>query len=1207
MAQSDPSDVEAPPLQPAADQPWPDEVAGLVESARRACAQDRRDDAAEPIVLAFAKVGWDPELLERLAALARELGIVPQVLQSLGAGTGEDAERWYAFARAQRHLASAALAVESFRRAVQLEPTALGWFELADAAATAADFATAVHAYREAAHRSESAADRMVALSLLVHLLVREGDLDAALAEHEALEAARRESDAEREPAEDQGGEATLRLVEALLDAERADETRRLLESAPSGDARQPLARALALARGRLAVLDGALPAALEAFEQARPPAERHAVVWRFWYAVALERSGRLAEAEPLLREAESMLPAGEAAASMLPQVRARVLFGLGRADEARAVLSGIDADALTGLPRAQTLLLRGVDALNRGEPATALEQVTAAQEHAPPALLPEVTLWRAAALNALGKPREALELLASSADALRAHAMLAARWAQETAQARSATGDTAGAIETLAHAIETTRDSTPRAVLALMRARILPARSAAESRDAYAVAIRMADAAPPDAGRPMAIRSRIEGAAAALAATDLETANRWAFETVQQARPEDGEVWSAARTLASRIAIARGAAADAVALLRELRERDEGARRNADVLALAWQAMYAAEGADAVRRWLDGVAAELGPAQAPVIELLRGETELRGGDLAGAQCHYALGAQLPAGASGDSGVVTASLMCALGTADPRRVLELVEQVGKERPLQGEWARLEAFRAIALANLGRYDEAKRGFAQGIARDDPLAPLFDLTYAQTLNATGEYAEALGVLDGLGSRLDVGGTDPALPMQARIQRSVALLGLDRASEAIAAADAALPYASQGGAAALLAPLAKVQRAFALHRTGKSEQALEALQALDAERPPAEGPLAPLAELALLGHARVLYDLDREEECLALCERAIAMDLPGPSAQEMKGDALLVLQDYPGALAAYEKALERARSDEERFDPLSGQGRAWHRLADLERAVACYRRALALRCRAAQRDWVVMFRLAESYEALGRERPALGAYRQAWARYRGKRRPASIALGISACLLRLNQPADALRFLEKEAPAAEKDPRLQHNRALALAHTGERARALAAARDAAAQGVAEAKGLVESLAPRPASRSAWLDYWFDTQASTGRRALAVLLLATAGAALALPFIAALRAGTLDWKAALPLAVLALALLLLPAMKQLSVGIGDVKLQLEPASSSGGDRVEAPIRLPAPIGMGAFTAAAAPAAIGARDAIAAASPGSP
>jgi tetratricopeptide (TPR) repeat protein len=1190
---------------PASDEAWPDAIAPLVETARRAAADGRADDAVEPLADAFAHAEFDRPLLERLAGIVRELGLAAQLLQRLGARADEaqQAERWLVFARAQRHLASAPLAVGSYRRAMQLQATALGWFELAEAAEAAADVATAAQAYREAERLCEDAPDRVVVLAELVLLHTRNGDFDAALAAHDELETARRALGADRRSPTDQRTDATLELVVSLLETERVGDLQRLLRSPVIDGAPDAMARAFALARARLALASGDIGAAIEAFELGRPPASQRAAGWRFWYALALERSGRLQEAEVLLREAEQAMAAGEAAASMIPQTRARVLSELGRPDEARALLATIDVDALEGLPRSQTLLLRGTDALNRGDPAAALELVTAAQEGAPPTLLPELALWRAAALNALGRPGEALAMLQSTAASLSGAEVLGTRWAQETALALHATGDTAGAVETITRAFDATGDPAAKVWLALLRARLQSTgASAAAARDAYAVATEAAAPVATDPGRPVAARLYVEAAVAALAAADLESAARWAAEAVRRTRPEDGDLSVGARVLSARVALARGAHADALGLLRELRARDEAARQNVDVLALTWQALYGAEGVDAARRWLDDAAAELGPARAPAVELLRGETELRAGDFRAAQRHYARGAQLPEEASNDIAVAFASLMCAVSAADPTRVLELVDQVAKGRPLRGELARLQVFRAIALASLGRLDEAKRIFAQGVARDDPLVPLADLTYAQTLNATGDFTEALAVLDGLRDRLRAPAIDPALPMQAQIQRGFALLGLDRAPEALGAAETALGFGERGAAAGLLVPMARVQKALALHRSGKSDQALAVFQSLDDAPPPAEGMLAPMAEFVLLGHARVLYDLDREEECVALCQRAIALELPGPTAHELKGDALLVLQDYAGALAGYEEAFARARSDAERFDPLSGQGRAWHRQAEFEKAVECYRSALALRCQAAQRDWIVMFRLAETYEALGRERSALGAYRQAWTRYRGKRRPASIALGISACLLRQKQPVEALRFLEKEAPAAEPDPRLDHNRALALVQTGDLARALATARNAVARGVAEAKGLVESLAPRPASRSAWLDYWFDAQAQVGRRALAVLLLATAGTALVAPFLAALRAGTLDWKAALPLAVLALVLLLMPVMKQLSVGIGDVKLQLEPASASGSDRVDAPIRLPAPIGMAAFSAV--PGGLGARESIVAGQP---
>jgi predicted negative regulator of RcsB-dependent stress response len=102
--------------------------------------------------------------------------------------------------------------------------------------------------------------------------------------------------------------------------------------------------------------------------------------------------------------------------------------------------------------------------------------------------------------------------------------------------------------------------------------------------------------------------------------------------------------------------------------------------------------------------------------------------------------------------------------------------------------------------------------------------------------------------------------------------------------------------LPYAA----------LAALNRAADLHKAGKHDDALKALQAVSGE-----GMDPGLVALAKLRAARILVDAGKAEDALARLDADVEKAFPSVSA-EIRGDAELALGRRDAARAAYEKAL-------------------------------------------------------------------------------------------------------------------------------------------------------------------------------------------------------------------------------------------------------------------------------------------------------
>jgi tetratricopeptide (TPR) repeat protein len=402
-----------------------------------------------------------------------------------------------------------------------------------------------------------------------------------------------------------------------------------------------------------------------------------------------------------------------------------------------------------------------------------------------------------------------------------------------------------------------------------------------------------------------------------------------------------------------------------------------------------------------------------------------------------------------------------------------------------------------------------------------------------------------------------------------------RALAFVALEEREHADEAADRVLAGFDSSDAnelmAAYLARHAKAMALFGearshLHTSEKArrkaEKALKQLRELardvDASPLASSAGMRKIRGLVWFAAAGTAYVLDKDDDAVGYCDNAIAAGAPSPAVWNLKGGVHLVLADYERARLAFGEVLASKADGEPRFEALSGVGRAHHHLGEYDVAVDYYRRALAEPCDDARTDSVVMQRLAEAYDELGRHPAALHAYRRAWARIKDRKRPARLVTGISAMLLRLNQPEEARAFIERERDAADHDRSIDFNLALAYARLDQRQRAIEIA-----EGIKDwkpAQQLLDALA-RTGGRD-WIAHWFAKPGSGRSWAGALLLVVACLAFFAPPLFQLWREGTIGVEHALPLGAIALALFILPVAKSLSVEVPGLKLGVEPAS---------------------------------------------
>jgi tetratricopeptide (TPR) repeat protein len=505
----------------------------------------------------------------------------------------------------------------------------------------------------------------------------------------------------------------------------------------------------------------------------------------------------------------------------------------------------------------------------------------------------------------------------------------------------------------------------------------------------------------------------------------------------------------------------------------------------------------------------------------------------------------------------------------AIAMATAQRWSEASDAFERLKQLDARWASVSVvliFEAMTLNALGRYDDALtrlHGFAEVPRR---FAVMASVSEGQALAGLERFAEAITVFDRAITQADeIGGVDSLTLASALTGKANCLIRLKEFTEALPVFDAALQHAERDSSRVgrLVSVSARTGKALALHGL---RQAPEALQVLDDAIPLAAAlpSDSPFRGLAWWTKAIVLTAADREEDAVQAARRAERAGMPGNEALTIEADALLMLQDYAGSLAAFESAITKAKDDDQRFEALSGKGRALHRLQEFDKAVEAYRKAIDLDCRSAKSDWLIWQRLGEAYDALERPKAALRAYHRGWALQGGGKRSADLALGVTAAWLNLGQPREAVRFLDQAEKLAKADPRLGYNRGLALLRMKDVEGAKQAFRASGSEGLEAAADLLSKLDRKLDGQAAWTECWFGRSASWGKRIVGGTLLFIVALVLAAPVTTFALYGELDWKMLIAPPIVALLLLLLPTMRNVSLSVGDLKLQAEPSSPS-------------------------------------------
>jgi tetratricopeptide (TPR) repeat protein len=252
------------------------------------------------------------------------------------------------------------------------------------------------------------------------------------------------------------------------------------------------------------------------------------------------------------------------------------------------------------------------------------------------------------------------------------------------------------------------------------------------------------------------------------------------------------------------------------------------------------------------------------------------------------------------------------------------RDAEALASLDRALALQPDIAETHNNRGIALANLGRPAEALASYDQALARN-PAYPEAHNNRGTALLALGRPAEALaGFQAARAARADYA--------EAQANRGLALNSLRRFDDALAAFDQAL---------ALKPDLAEAHqgRGVAL---GVLERPGEALASLDAALA-----LAPTA-LAFSYRGNVLCALGRLDAALESHDRAVELDAANHEIHHNRGFTLQAMLRPADAVASFGSAL-RLKPDSP--GTLNTLGNSLQEIGDYPGALAAYDRAIAL----------------------------------------------------------------------------------------------------------------------------------------------------------------------------------------------------------------------------------------------------------------
>lgn len=281
----------------------------------------------------------------------------------------------------------------------------------------------------------------------------------------------------------------------------------------------------------------------------------------------------------------------------------------------------------------------------------------------------------------------------------------------------------------------------------------------------------------------------------------------------------------------------------------------------------------------------------------------------------------------------------------------PDKAEQLLRQVIDLQPSAAAHSNLGA----ALQALGRIDEAIAAHGDA-TRAEPDVADYWYGLATALQAAGRHDKAMAAFEKMAQLV------PNQP-EAVYGLATCQQALRRHDEAIATFDRALTLDANF-------PEAQYGKAVSLQRLGRHDEAIgyfEQALVLDPEYADAHH-----------GIAVSLNALDRADEALAHLDRAIQVE-PDTDRHYLRGSALMALERFKDAEAAYRKATEAAPDSVPAILGLAGAMEARNHDADV---LGLYERARELKPRSA----IVMTRLADALRALDRHAEALALVEKA-----------------------------------------------------------------------------------------------------------------------------------------------------------------------------------------------------------------------------
>lgn len=437
---------------------------------------------------------------------------------------------------------------------------------------------------------------------------------------------------------------------------------------------------------------------------------------------------------------------------------------------------------------------------------------------------------------------------------------------------------------------------------------------------------------------------------------------------------------------------------------------------------------------------------------------------------------------------------------------------------------------------------------------------PDIPMVLLVKSFALEGLGKAQEALDKLEQAIPSLPE--TPPQTMALALIRKGYILLQLGLSSQSLEAFHGAVDFTSQLPETDALVLVAQVGIASCLIKLDRREDALQSLTRATRFDPPA---WVPNRAIGWWLQGKLLAQMDRGDEALYALRRAETLQPESAEIRVSHGETLLALEDYESAERVFSEAIVVAKKEEVKFDASVGKGDALNRLERYEAAIEAYRGAVPNLSAGAHGGSTLWLGMGEAYRCLGRLRAALQTFRRGWSLDKRPKKSSGLAVGIAAVLLAMKRDEDAAAFLTDAKTKALPDPRIAFNLGVARYRLKQRAAAQQCWREAAGQGLLEAKACLEDMRQRNLHEASdWFGFWFGPGASTGRMVLGSLLalfLLAVGALFvvnrdSVSWLSWLKPG-LDYKVlSVPLAVVLL-MLFLPALTKLKFGLGPLKLE--------------------------------------------------